>query len=246
MVTGTSVQAQGVPFAAPRGRGWEPVAALDYNGDQASDVLWYNGETNAIAVWLMAGMRVLEKGPEIPGPSGPGWEPVGAPDMNGDGLADVVWCNPETNRMAVWLMAGTRVRERGPENPGAERRRLLHPHAGGFQPRRQVRRGVAGPVHEPLRGLAHERHAGAHGRPRAGRARRFARGLSAPPAAALSRRGRRLREPRHRRDERGRIDRLRQVVLVPRREGPGAVLLPGEGGERQRGDVAPPGGVASP
>jgi hypothetical protein len=117
-VTGTNREQAGASFPAPSGPGWVPAASFDYNGDFASDVLWYNASRNVIAVWLMAGTRVLEEGPEIAGPSGGGWVPVGASDLNGDTLADVVWSNPARNVIEPWLMAGTTVLEKGPEIAG--------------------------------------------------------------------------------------------------------------------------------
>jgi hypothetical protein len=123
-VAGTAVPTRGAPFAAPSGPGWVALTGLDYNGDFMADVLWFNASRNVIAVWLMAGTRVLQEGPEIPGPSGGGWTPVGAPDMNGDDMADMVWLNPARNVVVVWLMAGTRVLQEGPEIPG--------PSGGGF------------------------------------------------------------------------------------------------------------------
>jgi hypothetical protein len=69
-------------------------------------------------VWLMAGTEPFERGPEIPGPPGDGWIDVPALDFNFDGMADLLWSNPQTNRMAVWLMRGTEPFERGAEIPG--------------------------------------------------------------------------------------------------------------------------------
>jgi hypothetical protein len=123
-VVGTGVSERGEPFEAPSGQGWVPLIGVDYNGDFLADVLWYNASRNVIAIWLMAGTRVLERGPEIAGPSGGGFTPVGAPDMNGDDMADIVWLDPARNVMVVWLMAGTRVLEEGPAIAG--------PSGGGF------------------------------------------------------------------------------------------------------------------
>jgi FG-GAP-like repeat len=123
-VAGTQVTQRGAPFAAPSGPGWVPLIGADYDGDFVADVLWYNAARNVITVWLMDGTAVRERGPEIPGPAGGGWEPVGAPDMNRDHLADMVWFNPARNVMRVWLMNGTGVLEEGPEIPG--------PSGGGY------------------------------------------------------------------------------------------------------------------
>src|SRR4029450_9600189 len=79
---------------------------------------WNNPGTNQMAVWLMRGTQLLQPGPEIPGPSGAGWSAATATDFNGDNMADVIWSNPGTNQMAVWLMRGTQLLLPGPEIPG--------------------------------------------------------------------------------------------------------------------------------
>jgi hypothetical protein len=123
-VQGTQVTDRGAPFPAPSGPGWVPIIGADYDGDFVADVLWYNAARNVIRVWLMEGTQVRRRGPEIPGPPGGGWNPVGSPDMNRDHLADLVWYSTERNAMRVWLMDGTGVLEEGPEIAG--------PSGGGF------------------------------------------------------------------------------------------------------------------
>ncbi len=47
---------------------------------------------------------------DLPGVSGGlEWQVVGLGDLNADGKADLVWQNPETGRVAVWLMDGGQV-----------------------------------------------------------------------------------------------------------------------------------------
>jgi uncharacterized protein YodC (DUF2158 family) len=98
--------------------GWKVVQGADFNRDGMGDLLWYDGCSNRITVWLMDGAHVLATGPEIPGPSGGGWAAITAADCNGDGMNDVIWFNDTTHRMAVWLMDGTQVLAPGPEIPG--------------------------------------------------------------------------------------------------------------------------------
>jgi hypothetical protein len=66
----------------------------------------------------MAGTEVLEAGAEIPSPPGKDWAAITSSDFNRDGLNDVIWNDPVTNRMAVYLMAGTCLMEAGPPIPG--------------------------------------------------------------------------------------------------------------------------------
>ncbi len=47
-------------------------------------------------------------------------------------MADVLWYNPAATRVAVWLMASTAVRERGPSLPGPPGRDWLLTTVGDF------------------------------------------------------------------------------------------------------------------
>jgi hypothetical protein len=114
MMAGTS------PVAAqPEIEGdWQLFNIADTNGDGLGDALWFSGSANLIEVYLMNGVHVLAAGPPIPGPPGDGWKPVTAADFNGDGLADVIWTNPDHGTMAVWLMNGAHLLAPGPVLPG--------------------------------------------------------------------------------------------------------------------------------
>lgn len=119
LMNGTRLVEMGPSIPGPPGADWVVVnGAVDFNLDGMSDVLWYDAPRNRIQVWLMRGTVPLEQGPVIQGPPGDGWTCIPAGDFNLDGMADVLWYNPRTNRMIVWLMSGTEPLERGPELPG--------------------------------------------------------------------------------------------------------------------------------
>jgi hypothetical protein len=118
LMRGTQVIEVGPQTPGPPGDGWIVPTTGDFNLDGMFDIVWQNPRTNQMAVWLMRGTEVLERGPAIPGPPGRGWVIPTTGDFDGDGLADVLWNDPVTNRMAIWLMAGTHLREPGPEIPG--------------------------------------------------------------------------------------------------------------------------------
>ena len=118
LMSGTHLFVPGPTLPTPAGDGWVVTTAADFNLDGQADVLWNNPVTNTVAVWLMRGTHLLAAGPEIPGPSGPGWTAITAADFNFDGMNDVIWSNSVNGSMAVWLMSGTHMLAPGPEIPG--------------------------------------------------------------------------------------------------------------------------------
>lgn len=118
LMNGTATLLQGPPVAAPIGDGWIATGTGDFNADGLQDVLWYNPTIRCTSVALMSATTLLLQGPTISGLTGPGlWSSVAAQDFNGDRMADVLWFNALTQRMTVWLMAGTEILLRGPEIP---------------------------------------------------------------------------------------------------------------------------------
>jgi FG-GAP-like repeat len=118
LMRGTCPSRMGPELPSPAGEDWTAVTTADFNLDGMTDILWYNGTTQRIAVWLMRGTEILEPGPEIPSPPGAGWAAITAADFNLDGFADVLWNDTATNRFSVWLMRGTCLLEPGPILPG--------------------------------------------------------------------------------------------------------------------------------
>jgi hypothetical protein len=118
LMAGTCEIERGQEQIGPPGTDWTVPTCADYNRDGMMDILWFNTKTHDVAVWLMKGTELLEPGPLIPGLPENGWKvPTGA-DFNGDGMNDVIWNDPDRNLMAIWLMAGTNVLEKGQEIPG--------------------------------------------------------------------------------------------------------------------------------
>lgn len=118
LTEGTHLLAAGPVIPGPLGSGWSAATAADFNSDGAADMVWYNSAAHEMAIWLMSGTHLLAPGPTLPAPADDGWVVVTAADFNLDGQADVLWNNPTTNTMAVWLMRGTHLLAAGPEIPG--------------------------------------------------------------------------------------------------------------------------------
>ncbi len=78
---------------------------FDFNGDGHADLIWYNTGSGGISVWDMNDESVLQYGPTFTSlaPSS-GWQPVAAPDVNGDGVPDLIWWNSSTGELSAWTL----------------------------------------------------------------------------------------------------------------------------------------------
>ena len=133
LMSSTHPRLKGPRIPAPAGDGWVAATTGDFNGDGMRDIVWYNPLTGSFSIALMAATARLVQGPVIPAPAGPGvWGPVSAADFNGDGMADILWYNATTQRMAVWLIHGTALLTPGPEIPAPPGAGWIATHTGDF------------------------------------------------------------------------------------------------------------------
>ena len=72
-------------------------------GDVWWDVFWRKGDgTNA--VWQFTGPGPTQFASAFPPGVPTSWHAKGTGDVNGDGVSDVVWFDPSTGQVAIWLM----------------------------------------------------------------------------------------------------------------------------------------------
>ena len=76
----------------------------DMNGDGKTDLLWQDGNSRDVAVWLMNGTSVLSKATLGSAPAE--WTIEQVADVNGDGKTDVIWQNVK-GTVAVWVINDT-------------------------------------------------------------------------------------------------------------------------------------------
>ena len=87
-------------------------ADLDFNGDGTSDFL-LRDPTGLLEIWNMDGSVVLSTTTLDPLPAN--WKIVGNGDYDGNGMADIVWQDPDSHRITIWLLdAGRIIREVAP------------------------------------------------------------------------------------------------------------------------------------
>jgi nitrous oxidase accessory protein NosD len=115
LLNGTQLLAAGPEIDGPAGEGWIVSGAGDTNGDGMADVAWNNSAENLFSIWLMDGAQVLARGPMITGPPHKDRLLSDLGDTNGDGLADIVWSDPDVYSMQVYLLNGAQLLARGPD-----------------------------------------------------------------------------------------------------------------------------------
>ena len=89
--------------------GWQIVGAPDLSGDGNSDFLFWNSNTGDVSYWEIVNDTVAQYYPSFTQVSDTDWHLVGAPDLNDDGDADLLWENMATGDVARWTMNGTAV-----------------------------------------------------------------------------------------------------------------------------------------
>ncbi|MBV9489517.1 MAG: VCBS repeat-containing protein [Verrucomicrobia bacterium] len=80
----------------------------DFDGDGKEDLLWQNGSTGQVGVWLMNGSTIRDT--QVLGTVAANWRIAGIADLNRDGKADVIWRDINGGGLfAVWYMNGASV-----------------------------------------------------------------------------------------------------------------------------------------
>ena len=91
---------------------WTIIGTGDFNNDGYADILWRHSG-GSVAIWLMAGGRVLSAG--VPGAAGTDWAILNVGDYNGDGKDDLLWeytvgsTNGTERTHIIWYMNGAAI-----------------------------------------------------------------------------------------------------------------------------------------
>lgn len=82
-----------------------------------ADVVWHNGQTGQVQLWLME-REVPVARVQLGGSADTLWKLVGRGDFDGDGDSDILWHHTGNGKVAIWNMNGS-YRLSGPEIQGS-------------------------------------------------------------------------------------------------------------------------------
>jgi hypothetical protein len=85
---------------------WQIVGAGDLNRDGRADIIWQNQVTGGLGAWTMNGSVVDVMMNLSPDFINTDFKIRGVGDVNGDGMADLIWVRQSTGQLFVWCMNG--------------------------------------------------------------------------------------------------------------------------------------------
>jgi hypothetical protein len=81
----------------------------DFNGDGRSDIVWRNASASISTIWFMNNLTVQPGSGVTSLQISGAYQVAAVADLSGDGIADIIWRNPNTGDNILWVMSGTNV-----------------------------------------------------------------------------------------------------------------------------------------
>ena len=101
LMNGAQISASAL-FTAPAG--FKLLGTGDFDGNGRAELLWSGNGSIYSSTFTGTGFAGA-----LIGSHDVGWIAAAADDINGDGNADIIWHNPQQDRLAYWLMNGAHI-----------------------------------------------------------------------------------------------------------------------------------------
>jgi hypothetical protein len=113
LMNGFAVTGEALAYVEPD-TAWKIVADGDFNGDGVSDLLWRN-TVNGAVYYMPFGSDGLPAagGAGVVNEPSQSWKIIQAPDLDGDGKADILWWNASSGQVYAMLMNGAAIGTQG-------------------------------------------------------------------------------------------------------------------------------------
>jgi len=107
---GLSVESSGSP--GTKTLDWCIKGIAQFDNNERLDILWQNGDTGEVEIWLMDGTS-LDSSASPATVSDSNWYIKGVVDFDNDSQVDILWRHSETGMVYIWLMNGTARKNSG-------------------------------------------------------------------------------------------------------------------------------------
>jgi hypothetical protein len=112
LMSGLAIASGAQVYAEPNTL-WRIVGDADFNRDGVADLLWRNDASGQVYFMPFSEAGFPAGGTVVHTEPNPAWNIVATPDLDGDGMADILWWNSSTGMVYAMVMNGGAITTQG-------------------------------------------------------------------------------------------------------------------------------------